>query len=274
MIYREISVQVDGSADDARLQAYILDTPHDGSLKIEKRPLILICPGGAYARTSYREGEPTAMHFLNQGYHACVLRYSTAPVHFPTPLLEVGQAFRVIRKYQDEWNVDMDRIVVQGSSAGGHLAASYGVFWNQDILLTPLGAKAEEMKPKGIMLSYPVITSASQYAHMGSFENLLGDVPKTQYERLSIEKQVTETMPPCFIWHTMEDATVPVENSMMLTAALRKAGIPAELHISPEGEHGLSLASPIVERANGAGVQAQCAQWSSLADAWLLRLFA
>ncbi len=275
MIYTEISVQVEGSANDARLQAYILDTPHDGrSLKIEKRPLILICPGGGYERTSYKEGEPTAMHFLNQGYHACVLRYSTAPVHFPTPLLEVGQAFKVIREHQDEWNVDMEKLVVQGSSAGGHLAASYGAFWNQDFVLAPLGAKAEEMKPKGIMLSYPVITSDPAYAHMGSFENLLGEDYEMQAEKVSIEKQVTETMPPCFIWHTMEDATVPVENSLMLTAALRKAGIPAELHIFPNGEHGLSLASPAVERADGSGVQMECAQWAGLADVWLERLFA
>ena len=275
MIYREISVQVSGSADDARLQAYILDTPHDGrSLRIEKRPLILICPGGGYERTSFREGEPTAMHFLNQGYHACVLRYSTAPVRFPIPLLEVGKAFGVIREHRDEWNVDMDRIVIQGSSAGGHLAACYGAYWNKDFLLAPLGAKAEERRPRGIMLSYPVITSDPAYAHMGSFENLLGEDYEARAEEVSIEKQVTEAMPPCFIWHTMEDDTVPVENSLMLTAALRKAGILAELHIFPRGEHGLSLASPIVERANGAGVQKECAQWASLADAWLLRLFA
>ena len=155
MIYKEIPVQVEGSADYARLQVYIQDTPHDGSLKIEKRPLIIICPGGGYERTSFREGEPIALHFLSKGYHACVLRYSVAPVRFPVQVLEVGQAFRTLRQHADEWNVDMDRIVVQGSSAGGHLAACYGVFWNQDFLLSPLGVKAEEMKPKGIMLSYP-----------------------------------------------------------------------------------------------------------------------
>lgn len=274
MIYKEISVQVEGSADYARLQAYIQDTPHDGSLKIERRPLILICPGGGYERTSFREGEPTALHFLNQGYHACVLRYSTAPVHFPAQVLEVGKAFRVIREHADEWNVDMDRIVVQGSSAGGHLAACYGVFWNQDFLLSALKAEAFEMKPKGIMLSYPVITSNPAYAHLGSFENLLGEDYDAQAERVSIEKQVKETMPPCFIWHTMEDEAVPVENSLMMVSALRKAGVPAELHIFPKGEHGLSLASPIVERASGAGVEVQCAQWTGLADMWLERLFA
>lgn len=273
MIYKEIPVQVEGSADYARLQVYIQDTPHDGSLKIKKRPLILICPGGGYERTSYREGEPTALHFLSQGYHACILRYSVAPVHFPTQVLEAGKAFQVLREHAEEWNVDMDKIVVQGSSAGGHLAACYGTFWNQDFLLSPLKAKAEDMRPKGIMLSYPVITSDPAYAHMGSFQMLLGENYEAEAKKVSIEKQVTEAMPPCFMWHTMEDNTVPVENSLMLTAALRKAKVPAELHIFPEGEHGLSLASPIVERASGAGVQAECAQWAALADAWLRRLF-
>lgn len=129
MIYEEIPIREEGSAEYARLQVYIQDTPRDGSLKVKRRPLILICPGGAYMRTSYREGEPTALHFLSKGYHACVLRYSVAPVHFPTQVLEVGRSVKLIRDHAAEWNVDADRIVVQGSSAGGHLAASYGVFW-------------------------------------------------------------------------------------------------------------------------------------------------
>ncbi len=273
MIYKEIPIHEEGSADYARLQLYIQDTPHDGSLKVKARPLIIICPGGGYERTSYREGEPTALHFLSRGYHACVLRYSVAPVRFPTQILEVGQSIRLIRECAGEWNVDVDRIVVQGSSAGGHLAASYGVFWNQDFLVSALQMKAEEIKPRGIMLSYPVITSDSKYAHRGSFENLLGEGYETLAEKVSIEKQVTKAVPPCFIWHTMEDKTVPVENSLLFAMALRKVNVPAELHIFPEGAHGLSLASPVVERENGDGVQAECAQWVELADRWLERLF-
>lgn len=273
MIYKEIPIREEGSANYARLQVYIQDTPHDGSLKVKRRPLILICPGGGYERTSYREGEPTALHFLSRGYHACVLRYSVAPVRFPIQVLEVGQAFGIIRENAEEWKVDMERIVVQGSSAGGHLAACYGAFWNQDFLRAKVKGQKEAGKPRGIMLSYPVITSDPRYAHRGSFECLLGKDYAKLADKVSIEKQVTKVMPPCFIWHTMEDNTVPVENSLMLAAALHRQGIPAELHIFPQGEHGLSLASPVVERENGQGVQAECARWIELADTWLERLF-
>lgn len=273
MIYEEIPVQTEGSADYARLQVFIQDTPLDGSLKRKRRPLILICPGGGYERTSYREGEPTALHFLSRGYHACVLRYSVAPVHFPTQVLEVGCAVRIIRENAEKWKIDTDRIVVQGSSAGGHLAACYGAFWNQGFLIDRVKLGAEELRPRGIMLSYPVITSDPEYAHMGSFENLLGEAYDTLADKVSVEKQVTEKMPPCFIWHTLDDDTVPVENSLMLTKALHGKGISAELHIFPEGVHGLSLASPVVEREDGSGVQSECARWIELADAWLERLF-
>ena len=125
-----------------------------------------------------------------------------------------------------------------------------------------------------MLLSYPVITSDPGYAHKGSFENLLGEEYEALAEKVSVEKQVTKDMPPCFIWHTMDDDTVPVENSLLLTEALHREGIPSELHIFPEGEHGLSLASPVVERENGHGVQPECARWIELADAWLERLFA
>ncbi|MEY8508184.1 alpha/beta hydrolase [Lachnospiraceae bacterium 42-17] len=273
MTYEEIPLKVQGSSEYARLQAYIQDTPHDGSLKVKRRPFVLICPGGGYERTSYREGEPTAFHFLNRGYHAGVLRYSTAPYHFPVQVLELGQAVLKLREKAEEWNIDMERLVVQGASAGGHLAASYGVFWNHKLVTEALGVDAEDLRPRGVMLSYPVITTDAVYAHKGSFENLLGKKVSRDADKVSVEKLVTKAMPPCFLWHTVEDATVPVENSILMAMALRKEGIPFELHIFPEGEHGLSLASPVVERENGRGVQKECAQWITLADAWLERLF-
>ena len=173
MKYEEIKIQTEGSAENSRLETYILDTPSDKDLKVQKRPMIVICPGGAYEKTSFREGEPLALHFLNQGYHACVLRYSVAPHRFPTQLLELGTAIRTIHEHADEWKVDEELIFVHGASAGGHLAASYGAFWNQEFMSSGLQTTADVLKVKGLLLSYPVITSDPEYAHMGSFKNLL-----------------------------------------------------------------------------------------------------
>ncbi len=272
MYYSEMKVQAEGSSADAKMQVYILDTPHDRDLKIQKRPMIILCPGGGYHKVSYREGEPIAMHFLSRGYHACVLTYSITPATFPTQVLEVGEAVKTIRAHAQEWNVDTDNLIIQGSSAGGHLAASYGIYWDQQFLSDKVGLSPEELKPKGIMLSYPVITSDVRYWHAETFQNLLGDKFEQCVKTQSLEKQVRPTMPPCFIWHTVEDKDVPVENSLLMAMALNEAHVPVELHVFPKGGHGLSLASPLVEKEDGSGVQSQCEAWIDLADAWLKQL--
>lgn len=271
MRYMEIPIQAEGSRDYVRLETYLLDTPAD-KIKIKKRPLVLICPGGGYEKLSYREGEPVAIHFLNQGYHACVLRYSVAPARHPAPLLELGTAMKIICENAAEWQVDERKIILAGFSAGAHLAASLGVFWNRERLLKALGVEKEAsqtLRPAGMLLSYPVITSEEGISHRGSFENLLGERFSGLSGELSIEKQVTEDTPPCFIWHTLDDDTVPVENAFLMVSALKRAGVPAELHVFPKGEHGLSLACRTVERADGSGINEPCAQWITLADAWL-----
>lgn len=268
MRYMEIPIQVKGSGDYVKLETYLLDTPVE-KIMIKKRPIVLICPGGAYRKLSFREGEPLAIHFLNQGYHACVLRYSVAPARYPVALLEIASAMKLIHENAKDWQVDTDKIILQGSSAGAHLAASLGVFWNQKWLKEAVATESWQLKPAGMILSYPVITSEEGVLNEESFNNLLGEKKEELREKLSLEKQVTKDTPPCFIWHTLNDGTVPVENSLLMTAALKKAGVPTELHIFPDGEHGLSLASPVVERADGSGVNKQCGQWIELADAWI-----
>lgn len=263
MIYKELPVKVNGSEEYAKLQAYILDTPgSECEMKIKKRPLVLICPGGGYHKLSYREGEPLAMYFLSRGYHACVLRYSVSPARFPTAVLEVGKALEMIVSRQEEWKIETEQIFVHGASAGGHLAASYGIYWNQDFM-------PSKIKPAGIILSYPVITADKMYGHQDSFRNLLGDRYEICRETQSLETQVTSTMPPTFIWHTAEDATVPVENSLLLAMALRRVGVPMELHIFPKGVHGLSLANSLVEKEDGRCVQDECKCWIDLALTWM-----
>ena len=171
MIHKTIDISVKDSQFSAQMITYF----HDRSPKMRKqiRPVILVCPGGAYGYTSDREAEPLALQFLSMGYHAVVLRYSTAPARFPEALLQLAQAVAILRENASEWGINAEKIVIQGSSAGGHLAACLGVFWNRPFLSMRLGVPAEQIRPNGLMLSYPVITSGKN-GHQGSFVNLLG----------------------------------------------------------------------------------------------------
>lgn len=218
------------------LKTYILDSKTN-------RGAILICPGGGYGFTSPREAEPIALQFNAAGFHAFVLDYSVAPHKHPQPLLDVSRSMCIIRKNALQWNIDPDNITVCGFSAGGHLAASLGVHWNHPILENVPGITPSENKPNKLILSYPVITSG-QFAHRGSFDNLLGISPSVaMLNFMSLEKHVSELTPPTFIWHTFEDGAVPLENTMLFASGLRRFNIPFELHVFPYGGHGVSLAT-------------------------------
>ncbi len=266
-------MKVEGSLEDSKLVTYIQE--YSDAIGIDKRPLVLICPGGGYARTSDREAEAMALQFLAMGYHAAVLRYSCAPAQYPTALMELASSIALIRKNAEEWHVDTDKIVVQGCSAGGHLAASLGMFWDEDFLAEGIGLSASEhelLRPNGMILCYPVITSG-EFAHRGSFENLLGDREAELGEKMSLEKQVSEKTPKAFIWHTFEDQAVPVENSLFLVSALRKAGIQTEFHMYPRGSHGLSLANHLTATPAGEAMQEECTSWIGLAHTWMEHVF-
>lgn len=161
MIHEKIEIQLKNSEFKANLFTYFLDN----SLEIDperKRPVVLICPGGGYVMTSDREAEALAVRFMAMGYHAAILRYSTAPARFPEALLQLATAVAMLRENAEKWHIDTEKIVVQGSSAGGHLAASLGVFWNKPFVAEALGIASEKFRPNGLMLSYPVITSGEK----------------------------------------------------------------------------------------------------------------
>lgn len=262
-------IQVEGSLPETRLITYIQD--HYQEIKIESRPLVLICPGGAYAYTSPREGEAFAMQFLAMGYHAAVLKYSCAPAVFPTSLTELASAMILIRQHAREWHVDPDKIIVLGCSAGGHLAASLATLWDEDFLAEALKLEKSNhklLKPDGLILCYPVIT-AGEFAHRGSFENLLGEREKELGGELSLETRVSEKVPPVFIWHTYTDGSVPVENSLLFVNALRKAGVSTEFHMYPCGGHGLGLANRLTQARDGSAVQEECTSWIPLVHTWI-----
>ena len=163
--------------------------------------------------------------------------------------------------------------IARGFHACGHLAASLGVFWDKDWLAKETGLTAEQMRPNGLLLSYPVITSGT-YAHHGSIENLMGTKKSKELEELlSLEHQVGKQVPPVFIWHTLTDQSVPIQNTLMFTETLVKNQVSVEAHIFPEGLHGLSLANEETQiTETGFGIQKRCQDWITLAGKWVADL--
>ena len=207
------------------------------------KPLVLICPGGAYSYCSDREAEPIAAKYLGAGFHAAVLRYHCAPYIYPTALLELAWSVAILRRFAQKWQILPHSIFVCGFSAGGHLAASLGTLWQEPLL--EQGIPSGNWKPDGQILAYPVLTLGT-YTHAGSRDNLLGvNPPEDVVEALSLEKRVTTDTVPTFLWHTVEDGAVPVENSLQYASALQKYHIPFELHLYEKGGHGLSTCEDI-----------------------------
>lgn len=219
------------------MTAYLLNSDD------EKRPAVVVFPGGAYAYTSPREAERIALSYNAAGYNAFVVDYCTAPHIHPLPILNAAKAIEIVRENAQEWNVISDKIAVCGFSAGGHLAASISTLWNDAEIFGNDEKKNALHRPDLSILCYPVITSG-EYAHKGSFKNLTGSEEETPlWNRLSLENRVDKYTPPAFLWHTYSDNAVPVENSMLYSMALRKNNIPFELHVYENGCHGLSLVS-------------------------------
>ena len=266
-------IQVAGSQEYARLTTYLLDVTQKFS--VLARPLILVCPGGGYNHTSEREGEIVALQFNAMGYHAAVLDYSCAPAVFPTALLELTKSVAYLRANAQQWQIDPDRIAVLGFSAGGHLAASLGVFWNTEwfakiLREAPIHLTPEMIRPNALILAYPVITSG-EFAHRGSFDDLLGEErSKDEFwlEKMSLEKQDLSDVPPVFIWHTSFDQSVPLENSLLLFTELVKARKPVEYHVFPGDVHGISLADWRTWSAERA-MDTPAVQWIGLVHTWL-----
>ncbi len=269
MICKRLEIKGEGSQDYAHADTYLIS--HSEEISIQKRPMVVICPGGGYCFTSEREAEMFALKWNAYGYQAVVLWYSYRPAVYPTALLELARTVKLVRENAAQWDVDPDQIFVQGSSAGGHLAASYGMFWNRGFLAEALNTDAELLRPNGMILNYPVITSG-EFAHRESFENLLGDQYAQLVEDMSLENQVSKDTPPAFVWHTNQDGLVPAENSLLLALAMRRAGRPVELHMYMKGDHGLGLASEITRDREGGAVEPSCESWFELAWRWTKEL--
>ena len=225
-------------------------TPYPAAADQRNGATMLILPGGGYGNLAEHEGKGYAEWFAAHGITAYVLKYRLGSNGYRHPVMlnDVARAMRMVRAFAKRDGLDPARIGVIGSSAGGHLASTIVTHFDptkpQGPTLNPADPiDAESARPDLGILCYPVI-SFGEFAHAGSRKNLLGENPPAELvQSLSNELQVTKDTPPCFLWHTVEDKTVPVENSLLFASALRRAGVPFSLHIYEKGAHGLGLGS-------------------------------
>jgi acetyl esterase/lipase len=259
---KDIVVNTIGKSDYiASLKAYIPDNSPEVDAE-RLHPAVLILPGGGYEFTSDRENEPIALKFASEGICAFTLKYSCAPARFPQALCEAFASLKYIRENAGDFFIDTKNISVCGFSAGGHLAASVGVFWNKPFITEYMGEFGAVFKPDKLILCYPVIKNG-EFSNNASFQSLLGKDAQSEkmLELTSLEKQVNSDTPPSFIWHTYEDGCVPVQNALVFANELVAHNIPVELHVYRRGGHGLSLGNYLVDRNMEIGRKNDSADW-------------
>ena len=235
----ELDLSPDGKG---KLTAY-LQSPSPELSNMNRRPAVIICPGGAYLRCSDREAEPVALSLAAQGFQVFVLRYTVGKdVKFPQPLLDAEGALRCVRDHAEEWLIDPDKICVGGFSAGAHLAACLGTFGS--------------IRPNALFLGYGAL-----------------DMSLRSSERPSPVDFVDAHTPPSFLFHTAEDPVCPVSNSLSFAMALSKADVPFELHIFEHGQHGMATGTPRSSNGFIENVDEDYAKWIPLFSKWQFHQF-
>ncbi|MCB1128536.1 MAG: alpha/beta hydrolase, partial [Verrucomicrobiae bacterium] len=208
-------------------------TPYLADPTLATGAAIVVCPGGGYGRLAAHEGPDYARWLNQQGVSAFVLKYrlGSAGYRHPAMLQDAARAVRLVRHRAADWKVDPQRVGIMGSSAGGHLASTLVTHFDDGRPEADDPVERLSSRPDLGILCYAVITMG-EFTHQGSRRNLLGEAPtEALITLLSNERQVSPGTPPCFVWHTWEDQAVPVENSLQFAAALRRAGVPFDLHI-------------------------------------------
>ncbi|MGT2756617.1 alpha/beta hydrolase [Streptococcus ovuberis] len=269
---------------------YFQEPSHEIDLQ-RKYPTIVVCPGGAYFWTSFREDEQVALRFLAEGFHVVVVHYATEgqaayasdnpdelpknPVSvFPNPLVELATAVAYLRENAETYNVDEDFIVVSGYSAGGNLAGQLATMWHEEWLEEKVGKKKDLYRPTHAMLGY----AALDFNASGEQEGRLNKVALAATGHLHGNKEISEAMnpishvsdktPPCFIWHTREDVLVPANNALRFALELEKQGVAYEVHVFDKGKHGLVLGD-LRTGIKASNKNAQVYKWVDLFLEWL-----
>lgn len=253
-------------------------------------PVIVICPGGAFFWTSFREDEAVALRFLAEGFHVIVVHYATEGLNkmapdkiedlpqnpvsvFPKPLVALSKTVADIKENAMTYRVDLDYVVVAGFSAGGNIAGQLGVYWDKEWLLDLVAKEAELIRPTHLLLSYAAF-DVYPNADLSIFNKVAyaatGKEFPTQEEldKVNPIKNVSKKTPPSFVWHTMEDKLVPAENALRYCSELVRVGVPYELHIFNKGKHGLVLGD-LRTGVKESNHNAQVYKWVDLFLEWL-----
>jgi acetyl esterase/lipase len=233
---------------------------------------VVICPGGGYGfLATEHEGKEVAEWLNSIGVAGIVLKYRLAPkYHHPTMLGDAQRAIRTVRARAGEWKLDPKHVGILGFSAGGHLASTAATHFDNGKPNAADPIDRQSCRPDRAILVYAVIAMGTPYGHAGSKDNLLGKNPSQDLVMsLSNETQVTKDTPPTFLAHTNEDTAVPPENSMLYALAMRKAGVPFELHIFEKGQHGLGLGSGW--KSHNIAPDEGFIAWPKLCETWLGR---
>jgi acetyl esterase/lipase len=231
---------------------------------------VVVCPGGGYGMLAVdHEGKQVAEWLNSLGVATFILKYRLGPrYHHPAMLNDAGRAIRTVRAGAKRWGLDPHKVAIIGFSAGGHLASTAGTHFDAGKPDAEDPIERVSSRPDRLILVYPVIALATPYGHAGSLHNLLGDHPTQELiENLSNERQVTKDTPPTFLAHTNADSGVPAENSLLFALALRKAGVPVELHLFERGPHGLGLGAGAAQFKVPPEPAFQ--MWPKLCETWL-----
>ena len=217
----------------------------------ESKSAVIVCPGGGYGGKADHEKGCIAEMFNKHGINAFTLDYNVAPCHKFAPLSDAQRAIRVVR------SMGYEKIAICGFSAGGHLTCSSATMYNFDAYEKTDDIDKLSARPDAFIPCYPVVTMDKTFTHIGSRMNLLSSEWENDElaNMFSCEKNVNGDTPPCFIWHTANDEAVPVRNSLELASALSRNNVYFEMHIFPNGCHGLGLAYD----RNDIGIWSYCA---------------
>lgn len=241
------------------------ETPNRMKLYLQEtdRPLpcVVVLPGGGYRLRADHEGEPIALRFFNGGLNAAVVDYRVEPNRYPAPLADVQRAIRILRSRAEEWQIDPEKIIICGFSAGGHLACC-SITLPEEAYLPADEIDTFSPRPNGAILSY-ALTSFEEWGHVISGERFLGDRFAVDAAKFDLCQYVNEQTPKTFLWHTSDDHIVNVKSSLYFAERLRENHVPFELHVFPQGRHGLGIKSndPSIEK------------WPDLALQWIKNQF-